>query len=156
MKSFPLPSTFLVVLSYISAAKANFDLYAANEPYQNINLWTIFDTDPDCGTVWSSPVYYPSDDVSGDKTGVRCEGTGCQMYQDPVSIDVVEMHFSNNPLYHWTIYKDRNYDMIGLDGNVYGNCILFPGHTYDCDSERGDRKFRCLTQFTADQIHAAQ
>lgn len=38
-----------------------------------------------------------------------------------------------------------------VDGNVYGNCIPFPNHDYDCKlsgstgSISGRRKFRCLT-----------
>lgn len=47
-----------------------------------------------------------------------------------------------------------------VDGNTYGNCIVFPNGDYDCNSifggkeqHHGYRKFRCLTQFTADQIN---
>jgi hypothetical protein len=53
------------------------------------------------------------------------------------------------------IYKDRNFDMIGLDGNTYGNCILFPGDDYQCSGvpiQNGARKFRCLTQYTVGDI----
>lgn len=38
-----------------------------------------------------------------------------------------------------------------MDGNVYGNCIVFPNADYDCNfqdssgSISGRRKFRCLT-----------
>jgi hypothetical protein len=37
-----------------------------------------------------------------------------------------------------------------VDGNVYGNCIVFPDADYDCgfdgsSSISGRRKFRCLT-----------
>lgn len=47
--------------------------------------------------------------------------------------------------------------MYGLDGNVYGECIMLPGHSYRCPDAgvlSGRRKFRCLTQFTAVQIIA--
>jgi hypothetical protein len=54
------------------------------------------------------------------------------------------------------IYKDRDYKMYGVDGNVYGRCIVFPSDDYFCagvaGSRQGVRKFRCLTQFTAKQI----
>jgi hypothetical protein len=47
--------------------------------------------------------------------------------------------------------------MIGLDGRVYGHCDPFPGDDYFCstvfETYFGDRKFRCYTQFTADQIN---
>jgi len=60
------------------------------------------------------------------------------------------------------IYKNRNpkYQLIGLDGNVYGDCIVFPGYTYQCKvttgrTDYGFRKFRCLTRYTVDEIHGA-
>jgi hypothetical protein len=40
--------------------------------------------------------------------------------------------------------------MIGFDGKVYGHCIGFFLVT------RMQRKFRCLTPFTASQINVAQ
>ena len=43
-----------------------------------------------------------SSDVSGHKLGVRCVSIGCVGNNDPASIPVLEMHFSNNPLYHWS------------------------------------------------------
>lgn len=79
------------------------------------------------------------------------------------------------------LYKDRGRTMVGctqqapsftqlhlgfeltqslVDGNTYGNCIVFPDGDYNCNSifggkeqHHGYRKFRCLTQFTADQIN---
>lgn len=48
--------------------------------------------------------------------------------------------------------------MYGRDGKVYGECILFPGNGYHCPNAgalHGQRKFRCLTQFTAGQINSA-
>ncbi|OAG13147.1 uncharacterized protein CC84DRAFT_1079851, partial [Paraphaeosphaeria sporulosa] len=57
------------------------------------------------------------------------------------------------------IYKNRNWDMIGLDGNVYGNCIPFPNHDIQCSrglwSVGGKRMFRCLTRFTVYDFIAA-
>lgn len=54
------------------------------------------------------------------------------------------------------IYKDRNYDMVGLDGRSYGRCIPFPGDDIECSEFTrfvgGQRKFRCLTQFTVRDI----
>ncbi|RYP31770.1 hypothetical protein DL767_005590 [Monosporascus sp. MG133] len=165
MKLSPLTlASFVVLFSYISAVTANFDLYhgvAGAQSYYD-DVWQIFDTDPDCNQVYNTDYYLDSNDVSGNKIGVRCEDSngGCGGNVDPIGIDVVEMHFSNNPLYHFTIYKNRgNYDMIGLDGRVYGHCILFPANTYFCSigimTRSGHRKFRCLTEFTAAQINAA-
>ncbi|KAK0666416.1 hypothetical protein QBC41DRAFT_230614 [Cercophora samala] len=146
-------------------ASANFDIYMAEEKTtipQVWPMWHIFDTDPTCGDFDNNPNYLGSDDVSGDKVGVRCDSSSdpynCAVQSYPADgIDVLEMNFSG--AYHWTIYKDRNYDLIGLDGNVYGNCFPFPGFEYDCSDFltggfTGTRKFRCLTEFTAAQIKA--
>ena len=45
-----------------------------------------------------------------------------------------------------------------VDGNTYGNCIVFPNGDYSCNSDanyfmEGYRKFRCLTRFTADDLN---
>jgi hypothetical protein len=62
------------------------------------------------------------------------------------------------------IYKDRDpkYQLFGLDGNVYGDCMLFPGNTFSCEYAsgfgqwNGHRKFRCLTRYTATEINEAR
>ncbi|KAF1974803.1 hypothetical protein BU23DRAFT_553048 [Bimuria novae-zelandiae CBS 107.79] len=70
------------------------------------------------------------------------------------------MNFNNYDAqkFHFTIYKDRNFDMIGLDGNVYGTCIVFPGDDFSCSagnySNGGKRMFRCLTAFTVQDFIA--
>jgi hypothetical protein len=50
--------------------------------------------------------------------------------------------------------------MIGLDGRIYGTCILFPANSFFCSvgfvTIDGGRKFRCLTQFSAGQIAGAR
>ena len=42
--------------------------------------------------------------------------------------------------------------MIGLDGNVYGNCFPFPDNDFQCSaglySTGGKRMFRCVTSVT--------
>ncbi|KAK0702893.1 hypothetical protein B0T21DRAFT_416769 [Apiosordaria backusii] len=156
-------STFLFAC-LAGLAKANFDLYLGHFiiPAGGGVLheaWFIYPIDPNCNDVWNGGYYLDQDDVSGSKTGVRCSGSGC--YGGAASdIDVVEMHFTNSPLYHWTIYKNRGhpYKMYGLDGNTYGECILFPGDDFHCskgvETRSGVRKFRCLTQFTVAQIRA--
>jgi hypothetical protein len=57
-----------------------------------------------------------------------------------------------NPDANAAIYKNRNFDMIGLDGNVYGHCLPFPNHDLQCSAglytSGGKRMFRCLTSFT--------
>ncbi|KFY97931.1 hypothetical protein V500_01849 [Pseudogymnoascus sp. VKM F-4518 (FW-2643)] len=93
-------------------------------------------------------------DVSDDKLGMRCQGSGCAFNAPIENIDVLEMNFNNNPVLHWTIYKNRNYDLIGLDGKTYGNCFAYPYGDFDCPGEQGHRKFRCLTSSTASQLNS--
>ncbi|KAJ3544732.1 hypothetical protein NM208_g2903 [Fusarium decemcellulare] len=133
-------TSILALAALVNVSTANFDVYMVDE------MTTI-----------------PQQaDVSGTKIGVRCEADDLR---DCVSqsaradaIKVLEMNFhGEDPVYHWTIYQDRNYEMIGLDGKVYGQCILFPGNSYECRDGPfggffGTRKFRCLTEFTAAQI----
>lgn len=82
------------------------------------------------------------------------------------------MHFTTaNPLYHFTIYKDRgSFDKDGrwrwiiydTDGYLHGSCFPEGGFswTYDWPEYHnahleGNRKFRCLTEFSAYDINFA-
>ncbi|KAK3898269.1 hypothetical protein C8A05DRAFT_38144 [Staphylotrichum tortipilum] len=150
-------ASWVVLLSFGLAAQANFDIYLGSfalsgNPSQEKRF--IFDQDPTCNDPATT-------DVSGSKTGVCCGGGGCWGGSDPTGIDELEMHFTNNPLFHWTIYRDRgSYDMIGLDGKVYGNCDPFPSVDFFCggafSSYTGNRKMRCYTQVSAAEISAGR
>jgi hypothetical protein len=54
------------------------------------------------------------------------------------------------------IYKIGHYEMRGLDGNEYGNCIVFPSVGYEFVQDgalyRGIRLFRCLTKHSVRDI----
>ncbi|RGP59659.1 hypothetical protein FLONG3_11130 [Fusarium longipes] len=103
-------------------------------------------------------------DVKGKKHGVRCKGE--YGFMGPTrDIQELEMNFrSTSPVYHWTIYKDRNYGMYGLDGRKYEDCSVTTGNDYHCerwiDDGRGTgnyvihgyRKFHCKSLFTAGEI----
>ncbi|KAK5651455.1 hypothetical protein OQA88_12462 [Cercophora sp. LCS_1] len=155
--------SFAIMTAIASLASANFDLYVAQDAGLGAGNqffgWTIHPAEPDCNRVLNhAEFYHDQDDLSGRTIGVRCEGQGCHRNQ-PENVNVLEMHFSNKPLYHWTIYKDRGhpYKMYGLDGKTYGECIMFPGDDYTCgvfdgSVRSGVRMFRCLTQWTADDI----
>ncbi|KAK2033142.1 hypothetical protein LX32DRAFT_690331 [Colletotrichum zoysiae] len=105
-----------------------------------------FEAEAGCDEAIHSPVWEDRRDVSGSKTGVRCKGSGCAPQPPANDIDELEMHFSNSPLYHW------------IDGNAYGNCIVFPNGDYNCPLAglriEGRRKFRCLTKYTANDLRA--
>ncbi|KAH6638669.1 hypothetical protein BKA67DRAFT_615057 [Truncatella angustata] len=166
--------TFLALgATFLPQTFANFDVYAAIEELPSAGIYRygyqVFATDPSCNEVFDRWFWNWQSDVSGTKTGMRCSASpssACfpdidgRVERDPANINQLEMNFhGTNPIYHWTLYKDRGYTMVGLDGNTYGNCILFPKHTYDCEESGtyryAERKFRCLTQFTADQLNNA-
>ncbi|KAK6593216.1 hypothetical protein H4I96_11151 [Botrytis cinerea] len=120
---------------------ANFDVYMV-DAYERVfkthsRGWQIFDAQPSC------------DQVKLQRSGGATA----------INIDILEMNFSSlRKVWHWTLYKDRGFSMVGLDGNTYGNCIAFPNGDYDCDTNNGAqtlhgyRKFRCLTQYTVNDI----
>jgi len=67
-----------------------------------------------------------------------------------------------NMCFHAAIYKNRGhpYKMYGTDGKTYGECIMFPGDTFECGNtfggvKSGVRMFRCLTQWTVSDIERA-
>lgn len=142
---------------------ANFDIYRTQDSALVgggvTSDWAISAAEPSESEVRNQRTWYSNGDVSGNKVGINCVGS-CK-FEDSVSgITRFEMHFSNNPLFHWTLYKDRGhpYKMYGRDGKVYGECIVFEGHSYRYVTAgvlAGRRKFRCLTQFTAAQISAS-
>ncbi|KAM7187848.1 hypothetical protein V8F20_010807 [Naviculisporaceae sp. PSN 640] len=160
---FSISTIAVAALSLLpGAALANFDIYRVKRtvPYAQGGvdvIWQIFSTPPSCDQALNSGYFEDKRDVSGNKIGVRCEGSGCSQTKPPGDISILEMHFSNSPLHHWTIYKDRGYSMVGLDGKTYGNCIVFPNADYDCDFTEstgkleGRRKFRCLTALVGPQ-----
>ncbi|KAL5390593.1 hypothetical protein DPSP01_001668 [Paraphaeosphaeria sporulosa] len=167
---FTATATTLAAFSLLRLASANFDLYAVldttvvpdENPEPAIDEWRVFEAEPDCDDAKNAANWNDSDDVSGDKQGVVFEGD--KDPQDPGKATRVEMNFHDtDPVYHFTIYKDRNYDMIGLDGNTYGNCIPFPGDDFQCNyplplgvqTLSGARYFRCLTDITAQQLNEA-
>ncbi|KAF2445046.1 hypothetical protein P171DRAFT_485118 [Karstenula rhodostoma CBS 690.94] len=161
-----MKTTFAPLFLFAGLAAANFDLYQVDENNSwdgtgVFSQWMLFEAEPDCEQALGHRDSFrvnASDDVSEDG-GVRCEPVEqCYYYGNPSEISTLEMNFnSNDPAkYHFTIYKDRNFDMVGLDGNVYGNCIVFPGDDFQCSegtySNGGKRMFRCLTDITVQNI----
>ncbi|KAJ4301746.1 hypothetical protein N0V90_003839 [Kalmusia sp. IMI 367209] len=161
----------IAAFGLLQFASANFDVYrvldATAVPDENpepaIDEYMIFEAEPSCDDVENGVNWNESDDVSGDKQGVRVKGDIDP--NDPGKIEELEMNFhDSDPIYHWTIYKDRNYDLTGLDGNTYGNCIPFPGDDFQCNfplplgvaTKSGVRMFRCLTDVTAEQIQSTR
>ncbi|KAI0018678.1 hypothetical protein F4780DRAFT_509352 [Xylariomycetidae sp. FL0641] len=63
-------------------------------------------------------------DVSGTKTGVRCEGC-----QDGANPTVFEW---NNEMGHFTAYADRDWAMVDLGNTVRGQCTLDYHQFFEC------------------------
>ncbi|KAK5653274.1 hypothetical protein OQA88_9173 [Cercophora sp. LCS_1] len=151
-------------------ASADFDVYAGTTNSVGeghfAETWYIFQGEPNCNDAWNAKEYYESDDVSGKyRTGFRCEGKGCWGTNNPGDIEELEMHFSNNPLFHWTIYKNRGYPykLFGVNGEVQGECHSFAGDDFGCPvvapwpgQRSGVRKLRCYTRASAAEIQNAK
>lgn len=99
-------TTIITWTALLQATNANFDVYMSGIGGNGIsgNAWgyTVYDSPPGCDGamdwIWRS-----SDDVSGGKYGVRCEGSndGCDASGDPGDIDVMEFNFNSDD-YHWS------------------------------------------------------
>ncbi|TLD19042.1 hypothetical protein PspLS_09850 [Pyricularia sp. CBS 133598] len=146
----------------VPVAIADFYIYKvhANDIFgENDEFWQIFDGPPSCDDQRGTTAWNNLSDVSGDKRGIRCEEDGCSFGSDPSDIDVLEMNFRGDPIYHWTIYKDRNYVMTGLDGSTFrGSCTPDDSDDFSClnvlsGTDAGYRKFHCETDLTASDIN---
>lgn len=93
----------LVVLTMSGIAFANFDLYRVNQfyPEGDVQAYQIFQDRPACEEVQATEVYKRVNDASVRRIGVVCEG-GCAQEDAPRDFRRIEMHFANNPLYHWS------------------------------------------------------
>ncbi|KAF2827505.1 hypothetical protein CC86DRAFT_381509 [Ophiobolus disseminans] len=155
------PSALLPLFALTQVSLADFFLFRVKAG--NDYGYKISDVpNPGCKMPGQNIPWYPAkNDVSGGKLGVRCNGDGCSESNDPSGIDEMEMHFSNNPPWHWTIRKSQNFEMIDTNGgNGWGKCALLPGFTYKCRGgngvDEGYRKFHCKTRITAGQIMQAK
>ena len=98
-----LSSILLAVVALTPFAQADFDIYSVEVGYpgsDNIRRsWQIYDSNPSCAQAQRATEFGNYNDVSGKTKGVRCKGT-CYGTSSPSKISQLEMHFSNNPLYH--------------------------------------------------------
>ena len=128
---------FLVAAaSMLQPVLANFDIYMV-DAYERVfkshqRGYQIFEAQPSsCDEVRRRHIFWASGDVSGDKTGVRCTGSGCDYTLPAGNIEQLEMNFhGSSPTWHWSksdytagpeltltispaIYKDRGFSMYG-------------------------------------------
>lgn len=99
-----LLNVLAVLAPLLPVCNANFDVYMTLWDYDaQILDWSVFQTDPDQRTAINTNSHPRSNDVSGGKTGIRCVGW-CGFDDRPGGIEVLEMHFKNSPLLHWSEY----------------------------------------------------
>ncbi|KAF4449390.1 hypothetical protein F53441_7369 [Fusarium austroafricanum] len=148
-------------ISMISAAAilsplvaANFDLYfqSPTSSIGGLAVWQAVDdtaSTDDCVKMTGTRTFEQKPDVSGDKDGFRCKGTGCYFGGDVNGIEELEMNFGTkgNDVYHFTIYQrfreDNKWWMVGLDNKVYGWCSPWTEKSYNCPAMKGQQKFMC-------------
>lgn len=95
-------------VALINTVSANFDVYRVTLDSHGIKKawWQVFEAEPkNCDEVINTKIIRDRSDVSGDKTGIRCKGSGCGEKPPPGEIEQLEMHFRNDPLYHWSTLK---------------------------------------------------
>ncbi|KAK5653656.1 hypothetical protein OQA88_8686 [Cercophora sp. LCS_1] len=129
--------TFFLVaaLQLIAPALADFYVYEGRffRPGDGSRVvWAFHPHYPECSEVhWHTTLYRGRGDVSGDKTGVACDGMGCSdSSPDPQTIERLEM---NTEFGHYTFYKFRDYKLVDLNDRVVGDCTptAVDENTYD-------------------------
>ena len=97
----------------IAATALAFDVFFLRHDFHHGTVQGFQVLDPSqnsCPDPKNTRLFDDMRDVSGDKVGIRCEGSGCRQYRgdeslyDPSNIDVMEMHLSNTPGLHWSEY----------------------------------------------------
>lgn len=144
--------------------------------------WEVYDGEPSCDDVGKGITFGGDDDVS-KIFGVRCKGDGCNPSRktDPSAIEEMEMNFHEDYRFSkslcpsWSVsrvawliivlamYKNGNYALVDTNDSQIGTCEPFPGDSFDCTDTApiglphsiGDRKIRCKTDFTAQNIKIA-
>jgi len=98
----------------LSTATANFDVYFVRQltwqplpgnpgGFSSVQEgFQIFQVDPTRDDVSRAKFFSKRTDVSGDKIGVACDGSDCNLYGNPANINRLEMNFGVNPTWHWS------------------------------------------------------
>ncbi|KAF4982819.1 hypothetical protein FZEAL_1611 [Fusarium zealandicum] len=147
-------SLSIVTAAFASLAAADFWIYSEQDFTSDITSehFKFYNSKPDCSDVTTGSIAQQrKDDVSGGKNGVRCEGC--------LDGDLRVIEF-NNDMGHFTIYKDRNWEMVDLDDKVVGNCEPDDSHTYTCpipptgQPAQGGSIIFCTSEHNADAINS--
>jgi hypothetical protein len=96
--------SIVALAALLQAVQADFDLYriGAAPSKGSGEGWQVHSDSWTCRDIMNQ-LWRESNDVSGDKYGVRCSGDGCGRSDgtDPSDIEIVEMNF-NSDKYHWS------------------------------------------------------
>jgi hypothetical protein len=95
-------ASIALLASFIPSVVANFDVYFIHTDLYDTYNWGVYDAQPSCETERTTRAWSWRSDVSGDKLGMRCQGSGCAFNAPIENIDVLEMNFNNNPVLHWS------------------------------------------------------
>ncbi|KAJ4293426.1 hypothetical protein N0V90_008709 [Kalmusia sp. IMI 367209] len=131
-------SILAATAALMTPALADFYLYASQI---HLNIEPT-DTDgflflagpPSCDDVFNAVQRTGSDDVSGDKHGVRCNdcGSATGTIDDPDSVSPTLVEWNDEDYGHYTYYADRDGAIVDLDGNVVGHCHTDTSDSYTC------------------------
>jgi hypothetical protein len=138
----------------VPTATAKFDVYwsTGGGVGGSFGRWVPHAKEPTCNEAKNAKTWGDSDDVSGNKIGVRCKGK-CGA---DGAIDEMEMHFNKNA--HWTFYKRPSNNLVDKDGKKIGKCYTQTDeHEYRCNVGPigifdGHKRLYCQTSKTIDDI----
>ncbi|KAK4040419.1 hypothetical protein C8A01DRAFT_15676 [Parachaetomium inaequale] len=143
MKFFGLPLAILTALQ-LQYAAADMYIYQSQDTMSGTgaDIYNFFTGHPSCNDVNSATNYMGRDDVSGRRSGVNCDGSGC-WNGNPNDITRLEM---NTKFGHMTIYKDRGWKMYDGD-RVMGYCKASRDDDFLCGpwGRSGFMLFYCQT-----------
>ncbi|KAF1965797.1 hypothetical protein BU23DRAFT_560828 [Bimuria novae-zelandiae CBS 107.79] len=159
----------MMVILIAQLVSGSFDIYylKRNTKGSPTEGWQVLDaSQKSCPDLHTTRLFPKRRDVSGNKIGVRCDGKGCWSGAagggDPSDIDILEMHFSNTPQLHWTIYRlghpGEPWTMFAAGtGLAVGKCT--PSYEDDswfqnCGEWSGHARMRCSMYFSADFINS--
>ncbi|KAF2635627.1 hypothetical protein P280DRAFT_511095 [Massarina eburnea CBS 473.64] len=114
----------LLLLTHLPPTTADFLIYSGLEsqfiPEQLTATFPyfVFSGKPSCADLRGAQGYWPNDDVSKNKQGVRCKGP----LLEPPPADQVDQFELNSGEEHFTIYKADQFHFFGTDGRDLGRC----------------------------------
>ncbi|KAM0812491.1 hypothetical protein AB5N19_12482 [Seiridium cardinale] len=147
-------------MAFVGFAHADFYIYA---DVQNIpddsgmgvrqDGFKFFNSPPSCEDVTNAMFQNEADDVSGNRSGVRCDecgfGDSAEGESAPTEIEW------NTDMGHYTWYAARDNHMVDLDGNVVGTCNVDDSDSYICGEppigtrDQGRSQIFCESDLTA-------